>query len=408
MTRREEDRFDRELRDWLEDEVQQPAPTRGLDAALDRTHRVSQRRRVPAPWPVLIAAGLVLAAIVAGLVLVGGVLRSEPAPTPSPTGVPSPSATESPVAGGAPVVEIPPLAPIEPGIASVVPIGGVPVALAASEGLVAVPFTDAEAGTSGVLLQPTSATGRGSRTVPLQGEACWDAAVAFDSVWTFDCGEPRGLRRTDLATGETSLVALQVPPCECHDFTGTVVATRDAMWLTTEPDGPLRRIDPVSGTETAAVALADGGGPIAVTNDAVWVASLDGKVLQRIEAETARVAARIEIPEHVLALAAVDDRLWLYGEYDRALVEVDASKDAEIRRLEANVVASDLVPGEPGTLWISDPQLRLFALDTASGTITTAWDAGDAVRGSVLVSYADGALWLADEVGHNLTRVRAP
>jgi len=77
-------------------------------------------------------------------------------------------------------------------------------------------------------------------TVKVSGEACSGLASGFGSIWVPVCGKKPELVRIDAAKNAIS-ATLPIPPAGRE---GGIAASDDSVWLVTDKNGTLNRIDP--------------------------------------------------------------------------------------------------------------------------------------------------------------------
>src|SRR5450631_4613760 len=77
-------------------------------------------------------------------------------------------------------------------------------------------------------------------TVKVSGEACSGLASGFGSIWVPICGEKAALVRID-AIKNTISATLPIPPAAPE---GGITASADSVWIVTDKNGTLSRIDP--------------------------------------------------------------------------------------------------------------------------------------------------------------------
>src|SRR5215472_7799191 len=86
------------------------------------------------------------------------------------------------------------------------------------------------------------ATNKIIATVGLSGEACSGQTYAFGSVWVPICGKNPAIVRINTATNAISAI-LPVGPVDAEE---SITASDDSVWIVTDRNSTLDRIDPSS------------------------------------------------------------------------------------------------------------------------------------------------------------------
>ena len=92
------------------------------------------------------------------------------------------------------------------------------------------------------VLRIDPATSRIVSTVRVSGEACSGLASGFGSIWVPVCGKKPGLVRIDTIKNEIS-ATLPIAPAGPE---GGITASDDSIWMVTDKNGTLNRIDPLT------------------------------------------------------------------------------------------------------------------------------------------------------------------
>jgi len=158
----------------------------------------------------------------------------------------------------------------------------------------------------------------------------------------------------------------------------------------TQPPAPSLRVEATLHVPAA--------GTVVTTRDRLWVISGGTAVVTQIDPDTSTIATRVTVP-HPVAYATVDQgSLWLVSYGDNALIELDAESGAIRRTLEAS---PDLPLKEPvgiaatgHDLWVLNHRnSKLLRVDERTGKLLhTTKLPGDAAAGPFLVGHA---LWIA-------------
>ncbi|HYL72118.1 MAG TPA: hypothetical protein VEY89_12530, partial [Candidatus Dormibacteraeota bacterium] len=119
-------------------------------------------------------------------------------------------------------------------------------------------------------------------SVPLPGEPCAGLAVGFGGLWVPLCGKPNSLARVDLRTRAVTLVA-GVGPAERE---GGITTSRDSVWLVTDAQGTLTRIQPATLQVRQRIAVPRGSLNPLFSDGLIWVTRSSGAEVSVVNAES--------------------------------------------------------------------------------------------------------------------------
>jgi streptogramin lyase len=183
-----------------------------------------------------------------------------------------------------------------------------------------------------------------------------------------------------------------------------VAAASDAIWVTSEPDGTLTRLNPESGEPVGKpFQLGTGISGVAVGAGSVWVTDpRRGKVL-RVDPDSGRIAERIEVGGSPGPIAFGGDRVWVADGEGRGVSAIDARGGEVYRRgLLPHAAPLRLAVGAGG-LWVSSASTgNVRRIDLGSALPGEAIPVG---RGPAGVTVARGLVWVANSRGDTVTRV---
>jgi DNA-binding beta-propeller fold protein YncE len=192
-------------------------------------------------------------------------------------------------------------------------------------------------------------------------------------------------------------VAIGKPPLR-------IAAGSEKIWVLSEPEGTLTRIDAASDEITGApLDLGQGVAAVAVGGGSVWVTDAKTGQLLRVDDESGKVVQRIEIGGRPGPIAYGGDRVWVADQDGAGITAVNAKGGRVVRRdLPPHAAPLRLATGAGG-LWVSSA-----ATDTVRRIDLADFDAGKPIpagRGPAGVTVADGLVWVADSRGNAVTRV---
>jgi DNA-binding beta-propeller fold protein YncE len=181
-----------------------------------------------------------------------------------------------------------------------------------------------------------------------------------------------------------------------------IAAGAGSVWVTSEPEGTLSRIDPSTGEVNSRFHLGPGLSGVAVAAGSVWVSqSSTGKVL-RIDPATGRPLDEIHLGSPG-AIVAGGNRIWVADEDGAGITAINVKGGRVFRRGIVPHVAPLRLGVGAGGLWVVSP---------TTGTVRRI-DLGSAVpgpsiavgRGPSGVTVAGGIVWVANSRSDSVTRL---
>ncbi len=225
--------------------------------------------------------------------------------------------------------------------------------------------------------------------IRVPAEACSGLAAGFGSIWVPLCGKmPKLLRIDELTNQITDTLAISAADSE-----GGIAASSDSIWLVTDRNGTLARIDPATNSVRQKIIIPPGSYNPAFDNGVVWVTGFDSSLLTAVNATTGEVLARIPVGPHPRFLAAGGGAVWTLNQGDGSISRVDEKS----KTLTATILAG--IPGQGGDLcygadsvWASVFDVPLTRIDGQSGTVVRQWIGvgGDALR------FGHNSIWITD------------
>jgi DNA-binding beta-propeller fold protein YncE len=183
-----------------------------------------------------------------------------------------------------------------------------------------------------------------------------------------------------------------------------VAAASEAIWVTSEPDGTLTRLDPASGDPVGEpLQLGSGIAGVAVGAGSVWVSDpLRGEVL-RVDPQKGVVVDRIAVGGSPGPLAFGGGRLWVADDSGAGIAAINAAGGQIYRRgLPPHAAPLRLAVGAGG-LWVSSASTGSVRRIDLSGV-----RAGAPIpvgRGPAGVTVAHGLVWVANSRSGTVSRV---
>jgi virginiamycin B lyase len=240
-------------------------------------------------------------------------------------------------------------------------------------------------------------------TVELAGEPCSGLAVGFGSVWVPLCGKPSALAKVDAARNVVSAV-FQAGPAGSE---GGVTVSTDSVWVVTDKDGSLARIDPDTGTVRQTVRVPAGSYNPRFYEGRVWVTRADAAEITAVDATTGAVLGTTKTGPGPRFLASGAGSIWTLNQGDGTLTRIDT------RTRQATETIALGTPGHGGDItfaaglvWITMWKVPLQAVDTGAGhpgnsKVLCQWvgPGGDSL------GIGHEAIWLTDYHGGTISRL---
>jgi streptogramin lyase len=183
-----------------------------------------------------------------------------------------------------------------------------------------------------------------------------------------------------------------------------IAAGSEKIWVLSEPEGTLTRID----AETdeiigAAIDLGQGVAAVAVGGGSVWVTDARTGELLRVDDESGRVSQRIKVGGHPGPLVYGGGRVWVADTDSAGITAVNAKGGRIVRRhLPPHVAPLRLATGAGG-LWVSNATTdTVRRIDLSTFALGTPIPAGRRPAG---ITVADGLVWVAATRSDAVTRV---
>jgi len=192
-------------------------------------------------------------------------------------------------------------------------------------------------------------------------------------------------------------VAIGKPPLR-------IAAGSEKIWVLSEPEGTLTRIDAESDEVIGApIDLGHGIAAVAVGGGSVWVSDAKTGELLRIDDESGRVTQRIPVGGHPGPLVYGGGRIWVADTEGAGIAAVNAKGGRVVRRhLGPHTAPLRLATGA-GSLWVSSATTgQVHHIGLGRFAIGRSIPAGRHPAG---ITVADGLVWVADARSGSVIRV---
>ena len=239
------------------------------------------------------------------------------------------------------------------------------------------------------ILRIDPATNKTLARVRIPGEACSGLAFGFDSVWVPICGSKPALVRID-ATKNAISATLSIAPAGAE---GGIAASEDSVWMVTDQDGTLVRVDPSTNNVRERILIPPGSFNPVFSGGIIWVTGIESNVLSAVDADSGKVLESIPVGSKPRFLTAGGGSIWTLNQGDGNVSRVDEKS----RKLLATIQL-----GTPGTggdigygadsVWSSVFEVPLTRIDATTNRVTRQWvgKGGDSLR------FGFDSLWITD------------
>ena len=183
-----------------------------------------------------------------------------------------------------------------------------------------------------------------------------------------------------------------------------IAAAPEAIWVTSETDGTLTRLDPASGEPLGKpFTLGAGIAGVAFGAGSVWVADPPPGEVLRVDPESGAVLRRIDVGGHPAAIVFGAGRVWVADSDGGGVSAIEARGNAVIRRgIGTHAAPLRLAVGSRRALG----EQRLDRLAAAHRPRTLRLGRGILVgRGPAGVTVAGGLVWVANSRGDTVSTV---
>jgi virginiamycin B lyase len=239
-----------------------------------------------------------------------------------------------------------------------------------------------------------------TKIVPVSRRPCSGLAVGFDAVWSPSCVDNRIDR-----------VSLNLQEVETHvatpvgDSEGGIAAGEGSVWLASNRQGTVVRIDPALNRINGEAKLVSGSFVPVVGAGALWVSSTEHNLVSRVHPLELNVTAEIPVGPAPRFMAYSDADLWVINQGDGTVSRIDVASNQVVATIEAGVrgQGGDIAVGE-GFVWVTMIDIPLTQIDPATNRVVVQYvgKGGDALR------IGHGAAWMCSFFLEEVWRVPLP
>jgi len=247
----------------------------------------------------------------------------------------------------------------------------------------------------GTLSRIDPSTNAVKATVSFEGEPCAAPVADFGSLLVPRCG-PSGIERVDLKSN--ALADRLVVPVE---RTSNSMATGvGSLWMITDHDGTLARIDPVVGLTVAEIYSPPGATALAFGEGGLWVASPVQNLVTRINPYNNVIVESIAVPGGPSHLAVGAGSVWSWNREDGSVSRIDPKTN----KVVATISLSPPADGEGGlavlggSVWVATGGTALTRIEARTNAVAQIFTG----TGSTAIAAGPDSLWISGSDGRVL------
>jgi virginiamycin B lyase len=234
--------------------------------------------------------------------------------------------------------------------------------------------------------------------IALPGEACSGLAFGFSSLWIPVCGKKPILIRVD---AEKNAVTTTVPVLAV-EAEGGIATSTDSVWLVTDKNGTLSRIDPLTNRVRQKISIPPGSYNPVFSEGLVWVTGVERSILTAVDASTGRVLESVPVGSKPRFLTAGGGSIWTLNQGDGTASRVDEKSRKVIATVQVGIpgTGGDIDYGAD-SVWLTVFDVPLTRVDAITNTVVKQWigKGGDSLR------FGFGSLWISDYKKGVLSRI---
>jgi streptogramin lyase len=226
-------------------------------------------------------------------------------------------------------------------------------------------------------------------SIALPGEACAGLTAGFGGIWVPLCGDHPALAQIDIKGNRLS----KVLPIASAGAEGGIAASDDSIWMATDAEGSLARINPKTGKIRQIVKLTAGSFNPLFSDGIIWVTSIEHDLLTAVDAKSGRVIGTTPVGPKPRFLTAGAGAIWTLNQGDGSVTRVDIKSRKRIADIPLGLPGpgGDIAYGD-GKVWVTMMEFPLTEIDPTANQPVAQWvgPGGDSLK-------VDGKrIWLTD------------
>jgi virginiamycin B lyase len=231
------------------------------------------------------------------------------------------------------------------------------------------------------------ATNKVVAKVGVPGEACSGLALGFGSIWAR--GNKPALVRID-AIKNTISATLPIPPAGPE---GGITASGDSIWMVTDKNGTLSRIDPATNTVRQKTSIPPGSYNPLFSDGVVWITGFASNILVAVDASMGGVLASIPVGPKPRFLTADGGSIWTLNQGNGTMSRVDTSTKKVVATIAAGIpgFGGDICYGA-NSVWAAVFDIPLTRINPKTNKVLRQWVG----RGGDSLRFGHESIWLTD------------
>ena len=181
----------------------------------------------------------------------------------------------------------------------------------------------------------------------------------------------------------------------------TAIATGGGfLWVTSETDGTLSRVDSESRT-TESVRVGESADGVAYGGKSIWVTDGEERTLVQVDPESLRIVQTIGVGNGPRAIAVGEGAVWVANSIDGTVSRIDLGSGKKSAIPVAPSPAGIALGA--GSVWVtSEANGTVVRLDPRSGAVVEAISVGN---GPTAVAFGEGSVWIANRQDGTVWRI---
>jgi virginiamycin B lyase len=225
--------------------------------------------------------------------------------------------------------------------------------------------------------------------VSVPGDPCSGLALGFGSLWVPLCTTPPSLVRIEV---DKKIISATLPfgPAASE---GGITVSSDSVWLMTDLNGTLARIDPATNRLKQQIKVPRGSQNMRALEGKIWVTNVPENSVTPVDAETGEVLPTIRVGPNPHFLAVGESSIWTLNQGDGTVTRIDAKTRRVTETIQAGLPGKggDICVGD-GALWTTIFSIPLGRIDAATNRVTRQWTG----PGGDSLGCGERSLWLTD------------
>jgi streptogramin lyase len=212
------------------------------------------------------------------------------------------------------------------------------------------------------------------------------------------CGKPARLARVDASRNALSAL-FQTGPAAPE---GGITTSADSVWLVTNKEGVLARIDPATGAVRQTIHVPAGSYNPRYDSGVVWVTRAEGGEITAVDAVSGKVLGTTPTGPGPRFLTSGEGSIWTLNQVDGSLTRIDATSRSALQTIPLGMPGhgGDIAYGG-GLIWTTMAKVPLSAIDPGAPRLLCQWvgPGGDSL------GIGHDAIWLTDYHGGTVSRL---